>query len=120
MSATARRGRRGLVAAAMTALAAAPGPARDAGAAPDSAPAANVAAWAHEIDGYYDAWRFAEADRGLAALEKAAPTAPQVPYLQGYQRFLRGDYDGAVRALAAATTAAPNNADARSLAALAK
>jgi tetratricopeptide (TPR) repeat protein len=109
----------GVLGAALVLLAS-PGHARDAGVAADPAPAGNVAAWSHEIDAYYDAWRFAEADRGLAALEKAAPTAPQVPYLQGYQRFLRGDYDGAVRALTAATQATPNNADVRSLAALAK
>lgn len=91
------------------------------GAGPISPPAASGAgAQAHEVEALYDTWRFGEGDRGLAALEHAAPNAPEVPYLRGYQKFLRGDYDGAVRALLAATQAAPNNADVHSLASLAK
>jgi len=72
------------------------------------------------IDGMLDAWRFKDAATALAALTKAAPNAPETAYLTGYQKFLTGDYDGAVRALATAAQAAPSNPEIRSLAELAR
>ncbi|HEY5090309.1 MAG TPA: hypothetical protein VIK30_10070, partial [Polyangia bacterium] len=72
------------------------------------------------IDGMLDAWRFKDAATALAALEKTAPNAPETAYLTGYQKFLTGDYDGAVRALATAVQAAPSNPEIRSLAELAR
>jgi len=72
------------------------------------------------IDAMLDAWRFKDAATALAALEKTAPNAPETAYLTGYQKFLTGDYDGAVRALATAVQAAPSNPEIRSLAELAR
>ena len=40
------------------------------------------------------------------ALRKTAPNAPEVAYLDGYNSFMRGDYDGAARALATAAQTA--------------
>jgi Flp pilus assembly protein TadD len=71
------------------------------------------------IDALLDAWRFRDAATALAALQRAAPNAPETAYLSGYQKFLTGDYDGAVRALATAAQAAPSNPEIRSLAELA-
>ncbi len=80
----------------------------------------NLTAAVQQIDGMLDAWRFKDAATALAALESAAPNAPETAYLTGYQRFLTGDYDGAVHALATAAQAAPSNPEIRSLAELAR
>ena len=80
----------------------------------------NLTAAVQQIDAMLDAWRFKDAATALAALEKAAPNAPETAYLTGYQKFLTGDYDGAVRALATAAQAAPSNPEIRSLAELAR
>jgi tetratricopeptide (TPR) repeat protein len=80
----------------------------------------NLTATVREIDGMLDAWRFKDAATALAALEQTAPNAPETAYLIGYQKFLTGDYDGAVRALATAAQAAPSNPEIRSLAELAR
>jgi tetratricopeptide (TPR) repeat protein len=83
-----------------------------------AAPPPNVAAAtakAHAVDGMLDAWRFAEAETGLAELKKMSPRAPEIPYLEGYHKFLLGDYTGAVVSLDAALEATPHNADARGL-----
>src|SRR4051794_26827883 len=60
-----------------------------------------------QVDALLDTWRFHEAETALAALQKAAPTAPETGYLDGYRKFLHGDYEGSVRALAAAAQAVP-------------
>ena len=62
----------------------------------------DIVAATKKIDGLYDSWRFGEADAALAALRKSAPAAPEVSYLDGYSRFMHGDYDGAARALTGA------------------
>ena len=62
-----------------------------------------------------DTWQFKEAADALAALKSAAPNAPETNYLDGYQKFLTGDYDGAVRALSAAAEAQPANGEVKSL-----
>jgi Flp pilus assembly protein TadD len=80
----------------------------------------NLTASVQEIDTLLDTWRFAEAATALAALQKAAPNAPETAYLSGYQKFLTGDYDGAVRALGVAAQADPSNAQIRSLTELAR
>jgi tetratricopeptide (TPR) repeat protein len=101
----------------------------DAGAVPAPAPppapdASEIAVRAHEINANYDAWRFGEADVALAALKHAAPSAPETAYLEGYQKFLRGEYDDAVRALATAAQSGPPSPvlaeDVRALASLAR
>jgi tetratricopeptide (TPR) repeat protein len=96
------------------------GPPPDAKATPAAPSPGEIALRAHEIDGLYDAWRFGQADAALASLEKVAPAAPETAYLQGYQRFLRGDYDAAAKALGTAAAGAPSNADVRALGELAR
>jgi Flp pilus assembly protein TadD len=80
----------------------------------------NLTATVQQIDAMLDTWRFKDAATALAALEKTAPNAPATAYLSGYQKFLTGDYDGAVRALSVAAQADPSNPEIRSLAELAK
>jgi Flp pilus assembly protein TadD len=65
---------------------------------------------AQQIDALLDSWRFREAESALAALQQAAPGAPETGYLDGYRKFLRGDYAGAIRALGAAAQAVPASA----------
>jgi len=80
----------------------------------------DIAAATKKVDGLLDAWRFGEADAALAALRKAAPSAPEVQYLDGYSRFMHGDYDGAARALATAAQAPGASPDVKMLADLAR
>ena len=70
---------------------------------------------AREIDALLDGWRFREADAALAELKRTAPKAPELPYLEGYQKFLLGDYAGAVTLLDGAVTASQSNADVKAL-----
>jgi Flp pilus assembly protein TadD len=79
-----------------------------------------ISAEAKRIDGMLDSWRFREAATALAALKQSAPTAPETTYLDGYDKFLRGDYDGAVRSLTTAAQAMPQNMDIKMLADLAR
>ena len=44
----------------------------------------------------YDQWRFSDADRLLAELEKTHPGEARTLYARGYERFLSGDYPAAV------------------------
>ena len=80
---------------------------------------AEISAAAHKVDTLLDNWRFGEASTALAALKKLAPNAPDTAYLDGYQRFVLGDYEGAVHSLDKAATGAPGNADVRELSNLA-
>jgi tetratricopeptide (TPR) repeat protein len=80
-----------------------------------AAPPADLDAAAKRVDDLLDTWQFKEAAAALAALETAAPNAPATSYLQGYHKFLTGDYDGAVRALSTAASAAPENGELKSL-----
>jgi len=43
----------------------------------------------------YDQWRFQDADRMLAELEKTHPGEARTLYARGYERFLSGDYPAA-------------------------
>ncbi len=86
--------------AALLALLLAAGPA--AGGPPP--PRTDPAAGAGEVEALLDSWRFQEAATALAALRRAAPDAPATKYVDGYYKFLTGDYDGAVRALDAAAS----------------
>jgi tetratricopeptide (TPR) repeat protein len=70
---------------------------------------------AKHVDELLDTWQFKDAAAALAALESAAPNAPETSYLDGYHKFLTGDYDGAVKALSAAAVAAPENGEVKSL-----
>jgi len=90
------------------------------GSRPSAASASDIAAATKKIDGLLDAWRFGEADTALEALRKAAPNAPEVAYLDGYNRFMRGEYDAAAQALATAAQAQNASPDVKMLAELAK
>jgi tetratricopeptide (TPR) repeat protein len=80
----------------------------------------NLATPLRQVDAMLDAWQFKDAAAALADLERAAPNAPETAFLLGYQKFLTGDYDGAMRAIAVAAQAAPDNPEIRSLAELAR
>jgi tetratricopeptide (TPR) repeat protein len=83
-------------------------------------PAANDLIAAHRAEKLLDEWRFGEARQAIAELARTAPEGANTLYLQGYLRFLEGDYDGSVRNLSAATQADPTDAGARELGGLAK
>src|SRR4029079_15421863 len=85
-----------------------------------AAGASDIAAQTKKVDGLLDAWHFGEAEAALGALRKAAPNAPEVSYLDGHSKFMRGDYEGAAHALATAAQAANASADVTMLAELAK
>jgi tetratricopeptide (TPR) repeat protein len=80
-------------------------------------PAAGEAA---TIERLYGEWRFAEAERALAALAKARPSEPATLAAQGYERFLAGDFRAAVVAYEAAAARAPAGPGLRELSSLAK
>lgn len=82
---------------------------------PPPAPSPDLDAAAKRVDELLDTWQFKEAVPALAALKSAAPNAPETHYLDGYQKFLTGDYEGAVQALGAAAGAAPENGEVKSL-----
>lgn len=58
--------------------------------------AAFAAGEAAGVERLYSDWRFEEADRALAALEKAHPAEPATLAAKGYERFLAGDFRAAV------------------------
>jgi Flp pilus assembly protein TadD len=86
----------------------------------DATSASEITAATRKIDGLLDAWRFGEADTELEALRKIAPNSPEVGYLDGYNRFMRGDYDAAARELAIAAQTPNASPDVKMLAELAK
>jgi tetratricopeptide (TPR) repeat protein len=59
---------------------------------PSSARAGGEAA---AVERLYDDWRFAEADRALAALLKSHPAEPATLAAKGFERFLAGDFQAA-------------------------
>jgi tetratricopeptide (TPR) repeat protein len=75
----------------------------------------NPAALAHVAEKQLDEWQFTDAQGSVTRLNQLAPDAPETMYLDGYLRFLEGDYDGAIRRLSAATQASPSDAAAREL-----
>jgi tetratricopeptide (TPR) repeat protein len=83
------------------------GPARAAAAPNEMSP---LSPPAQKVDALLDGWRFHDADVALSALQKTAPNAPETGYLDGYRKFIHGDYEGAVRALTAAGQALPATA----------
>ena len=68
----------------------------------------------------FDEWHFAEGRAQLAILAKSTPGSVEVSYLEGYARFLEGDYVGATSALGAASRAAPEDPSVKELSVLAK
>jgi tetratricopeptide (TPR) repeat protein len=93
--------------ALIAALAALGGPAPRAGAATDDVPAL-----ARVAEKRLDEWRFSEGRAAVADLVRLAPNAPQTLYLEGYLRFLEGDYAASVKKLEAALAAGPRDATA--------
>lgn len=71
------------------------------------APAAAPGEEAKHVEALFDSWRFDEAGKALEALARTAPGTPEVLYLQGYERFLSGDYPASVAKLKAAFERAP-------------
>ncbi len=61
------------------------------------------------IEKLFNAWRFAEAEAALAVLVHQQAGKPEVLYLEGYGRFLSGDYEGAEAKLKAARDTAPED-----------
>jgi tetratricopeptide (TPR) repeat protein len=82
-------------------------------------PAEEETATARQAEKLLDEWRFDEARAAIAGLSKMAPAAAPTLYVRGYQRFLEGDYDGAIRDLSGAVDAAPADPNARELRGLA-
>ncbi len=60
-----------------------------------------------KIEQLFDEWRFDEAGAALKVLAQARAGSPEVIYLQGYERYLSGDYPAAVTKLKMASTQAP-------------
>lgn len=58
-----------------------------------------ISAIARVAEKRLDEWRFAEGRSGVADLVRLAPKASETLYLEGYERFLEGDYAGAVQKL---------------------
>jgi tetratricopeptide (TPR) repeat protein len=92
-------------------------PARAARATPEE-----MEAMERDAEKQLDEWRFAEGRARVADLVRIAPGAAQTLYLEGYQRFLEGDYGESVHKLEASLAAGPHDAtavNARELKALA-
>ena len=83
-------------------------------------PQSDITAATRKIDGLLDSWRFGEAQAALETLRKAAPGAPEVGYLDGYTKFMRGEYDGAAHELFAAAQMPNASPDIKMMADLAK
>ena len=88
-----------LLALALSLTLAAPAPAAPAATAlPDEA---------KRVEDLLDNWRFDEGAKALQALVRVAPGAPEVLYLEGYERFLASDYPAAVAKLRTAAEQVP-------------
>ncbi|HEY5283197.1 MAG TPA: hypothetical protein VIM14_10445, partial [Polyangia bacterium] len=70
---------------------------------------ARAASESASVERLYSEWRFAEADRALAALIKTHAAEPGTLLAKGYERFLAGDFRAAVAEYKAAigSNAAP-------------
>jgi tetratricopeptide (TPR) repeat protein len=79
-----------------------------------------VADETRKIEDLFDAWRFDEAATALAGLARTQSGVPEVMYLEGYERFLAGDYAAATAKLKAAAGRAPQAAPVKELAGLAE
>jgi tetratricopeptide (TPR) repeat protein len=75
---------------------------------------------ARRVEELLESWRFDEGARALASLAAASPGAPEVLYLEGYERFLAGDYVAAVAKLRSAAGRAPQAAPVKEMLGLAE
>ena len=73
-----------------------------------------------EIERAFDEWRFQSARARLAELAAREPGAAELTYLEGYARFLEGDYAGASASLVKTAAAAPDDVNVKELRALAR
>ena len=73
-----------------------------------------------EIERAFDEWRFQAARARLAELAARDPQAAEVTYLEGYARFLEGDYAGASASLGKTAAAAPDDVNVKELRTLAR
>src|SRR4051794_22583733 len=80
-----------------------------------TAGAEDAASAARQAEKLLDEWRFADARGAIGALAQAAPQAGPTLYVRGYQRFLEGDYDGAIRDLSGASQILTADATVREL-----
>jgi tetratricopeptide (TPR) repeat protein len=71
-----------------------------------------TAATARVAERRLDEWRFTEGRAAVQDLVRVAPAASQTLYLEGYLRFLEGDYAGAVQKLEASLAAGPRDSSA--------
>jgi len=71
------------------------------------------------VEDLFDTWQFGEADRTLDSLAKMSSATPQILYLEGYQAFLKGEYQAAVAKLTAARQQFPGHRNIEGLFALA-
>ncbi|HVR61183.1 MAG TPA: hypothetical protein VMU50_04750 [Polyangia bacterium] len=98
----------GVVAVAVAALAAADaraiGPMSSAALA--SPTPAQLALAGKRAEKLLDDWQFDLGRAAIADMVAQAPDSPHTLYVEGYLRFLEGDYDGAIRKLSAAVEAA--------------
>jgi tetratricopeptide (TPR) repeat protein len=78
--------------------------------APGRATSDEATAIARVAEKRFDEWRFGEGRAAVADLVRLAPGAPETLYLEGYQRFLEGDYAGSVQKLDGALLAGPRGA----------
>jgi tetratricopeptide (TPR) repeat protein len=70
------------------------------------------------VERLLDEWRFSEGEAALTALAASQGSTAEVLYLQGYERFLAGDYPVGVAKLRAAGEQAPEDVNIKSLGAL--
>jgi tetratricopeptide (TPR) repeat protein len=105
---TARR--LGLASAIVAALALPRAPSAGTAAPATSATPDEATALARVAEKRLDEWRFAAGRSAVADLVRLAPKAAQTLYLEGYERFLEGDYAGAVQKLDASLAAGAHDA----------
>ncbi len=72
-----------------------------------------------QVERLFDEWRFPEAEAALAELLRGGSVTAETLYLEGYARFLAGDYAAAVAKLRAAVGLAPEDPNLKLLALLA-
>ncbi|HEY4184747.1 MAG TPA: hypothetical protein VGP07_06735 [Polyangia bacterium] len=83
-------------------------------------PSGFLSAAGQQAERSLDEWRFADGRARIAELSVRSPPTTEAAYLDGYARFLEGDYTGAVTNLNLAAEAAPTDVNVKELAALAR
>jgi tetratricopeptide (TPR) repeat protein len=89
-------------------------------AADQAAQSTFLSANGRDVEHDLDEWRFQIGRAKLAELEARTPGATETAYLDGYARFLEGDYAGAATSLAKAAKEAPDDVNVKELGGLAR